>query len=132
MVGGEKIQLALFIVQALGTIVLVFYACQTKRIADQTKEQRKFEENEDRILEILRRTPLYGQYLEKISEGLGIPAGEAERALNRLASKGSVNANYDKALNKYSYWINEEPYNSIRKLGHHRAVLDNPKEGVTP
>jgi len=103
----EKIQLGLFIVQALGTIVLVLYAWQTKRIADQTKEQREFEEKEDRVLEFLRRTPLYGQPLENISEGTGIPRGEAERVLNRSASKGRVTPRYDNAERIYSYWINE-------------------------
>lgn len=109
MLLGEKIQLALFIVQALGTIVLVFYAWQTMRIADQTKEQREFEEKEDRILEYLRRTPTYGQPLDNISEGTGIPRGEAERVLNRLASKGRVTPRFDNAQNKYDYWINEKP-----------------------
>ena len=49
----EKVQLALFLVQAFGTIVLIVYAWQTKRMADEAQEERRDKAIEEKMLGII-------------------------------------------------------------------------------
>jgi len=75
----EKVQLALFLVQAFGTIVLIVYAWQTKRMADATKRMadEAQEERRDKAIE------------EKM---LGIIALEGGKTPNQLAGVIGISA----------------------------------------